>query len=82
WVALYTIAVFVSTRAAWIGYGIATVIWFAGFQIDLVIAAGGPDNPLVPTITGNIAQTAVMLLVPTLIGISVGGRRRYEQALI
>jgi signal transduction histidine kinase len=82
WVALYSIAVFRSTRAAWLGFGISTALWFAGFQIDLLFPGSDADNPLVPSIAGNIVQTAVMLAIPTLIGISVGGRRRYEQALI
>ena len=82
WVALYSIAVFRSTRAAWVGFAIATVLWFTGFHLDLLYSDTEADNPLVPSIAGNIAQTAVMLLIPTLVGISVGGRRRYEKALI
>lgn len=79
WVALYSIGIFRSTRAAWTGFAIATVIWFTGFQIEF--ATGGSD-PFIVAIAGNIVQTSVMLAIPTLIGISVGARRRYERALI
>ena len=84
WVALYAIAVYRSTRAAWLGFGIATVIWFVVFQFGLAepVANVAYEGTSLPIITGNIVQTAVMVIVPTLVGISVGGRRRYEQALI
>ncbi|MGO1467115.1 MAG: sensor histidine kinase [Microbacterium gubbeenense] len=84
WVALYSIAVFRSTRQAWIGFAIATVLWFAGFVLDWSPATA--SAALTGTdwiqILGLLFQSATTMLVPTLIGISVGGRRRYERALI
>lgn len=82
WVALYSIGIFRSTRAAWTGFGIATVIWFAGFQIDVLVSGSAETSPIVAAIAGNIVQASVTLAIPTLIGISVGARRRYERALI
>ncbi|MGO3556139.1 MAG: DUF7134 domain-containing protein, partial [Microbacterium gubbeenense] len=79
WVALYSIAVFRSTRQAWIGFAIATVLWFAGFVLDWSPATA--SAALTGTdwiqILGLLFQSATAMLVPTLIGISVGGRRRY-----
>ncbi|GGF35659.1 two-component sensor histidine kinase [Microbacterium sorbitolivorans] len=79
WVALYSIGIFRSTRAAWTGFAIATAFWFTGFQIEF--ATSGSD-PFIVAIAGNIVQTSVMLAIPTLIGVTVGARRRYERALI
>jgi signal transduction histidine kinase len=76
-VAIYSVAVYRSSRAAWIALGSA------------VVALG--LNMLVRTLTGytdgilllNIAISfGVSLLLGTLVGVNVGNRKRYLEALI
>ncbi|HJA04365.1 MAG TPA: two-component sensor histidine kinase [Candidatus Microbacterium stercoravium] len=86
WVALYSIAVFRSARQAWIGFGIATVLWFGIFTLDGRVALMTSDAVLTGIgwlqLLGYLVQASIVMLVPTLIGLWVGGRRRYERALI
>ena len=76
-VACYSLAVYRSSRAAWVCYGVGAA-WFS--------ALGG-----IFTLAGSIAfQTAldavlnyvVLGLIGTLIGVNVGGRKRYLAAII
>ena len=76
-VAAYSLAVYASNRAAWVGLGIglASLTVLSGFlmlfgAITLQMAANG--------LLGNL----VVGLIGTLIGINVGGRKRYLAALI
>lgn len=86
WVALYSIAVFRSARQAWVGFGVAAVLWFGTFTVDGRIALVADDSQLVGAgwlqLLGYLVQASIVMLVPTLIGLWVGGRRRYERALI
>jgi signal transduction histidine kinase len=76
-VAAYSLAVYASNRAAWVGLGIglASLTVLSGVllllgAITLQMAANG--------LLGNL----VVGLIGTLIGINVGGRKRYLAALI
>lgn len=76
-VTCYSLAVYRSSRAAWTGFGIAlaSLTAFAG----LLTLAG--------VITLQIAANAVIMslvlgLIGTLIGVNVGGRKRYLAAVI
>jgi len=76
-VASYSLAVYRSTRAAWTGlaYGmggyvlIALVMWLTG-MLTLQGAVNG------------MAGELTMALIGTLIGVNIGGRKRYVEAII
>ncbi|MGP6170604.1 sensor histidine kinase [Microbacterium sp. A204] len=76
-VASYSLAVYRSTRAAWTGlaYGmggyalIALVMWLTGVLT------------LQSTLNG-VAGELTMALIGTLIGVNIGGRKRYVEAII
>ncbi len=73
-IALYSIAVHHSVRAAWIGLGATAVIFtLAGF-----LTAGMFTDPW----TADIAALIVTGLFAVLIGINVGNRKRYIGALV
>ena len=76
-VSCYSLAVYRSSRAAWTGFGIAIA--------SLAALAGALT--LTGVITLQIAANAVMMslvlgLIGTLIGVNVGGRKRYLAAVI
>lgn len=76
-VAAYSLAVYASTRAAWagLGIGIASLATLAGGLMGAgVISLQTAANAVV----GNL----VVGLIGTLIGINVGGRKRYVAAII
>ncbi|WP_217181959.1 histidine kinase [Streptomyces sp. AC495_CC817] len=76
-VAVYSLAVYSSTRAAWagLGIGIASLTAFGGVLMGFgVITLQSAANGVV----GNL----VIGLIGTLIGINVGGRKRYVAAII
>ena len=75
--ALYALAVYRSVRAAWIGLGAGTLIiaglafaWFGFGGIDLRAAVNA------------VLSVAVPGLIAALIGINVGNRKRYVEAII
>jgi signal transduction histidine kinase len=75
--ALYSIAVYRSTRASWVAF--ATVCGMIALQTLLRFAmdpatANGDLNAAI--------TTAVILLIGVLVGVNVGNRRRYLDALI
>lgn len=76
-VAIYSIAVYRSTRACWIALGVACAVLAA---VGAVRIGAQPDNIAVSI--NAAAGVAVALLVASLIGINVGNRRRYLLALI
>lgn len=76
-VTCYSLAVYRSSRAAWTGFGIALAS----------LAAFGGLLTLTGVITFQIAANAVIMslvlgLIGTLIGVNVGGRKRYLAAVI
>ncbi|QBR75226.1 sensor histidine kinase [Microbacterium sediminis] len=79
WVALYALGVFRSARWAWIGFSVAAVV-----NTALLLGSAEYERfaaPIVAVIS-VLVQVTVATLVPTLIGLWIGGRRRYERALI
>ncbi|MFG6445479.1 sensor histidine kinase [Microbacterium sp. P07] len=75
--ALYAIAAYRSTRAAWIAFGVAASAVVGHTLLTVAVA---------PAETGLVVSSAIFpgvtLLIGTLIGINVGNRRRYLEALI
>src|SRR5215218_5179830 len=81
-VALYALAVYRSTRAAWIGFGGSVVIGIASAYLSIWVQ---PSDTVAPFATGSpesATQFAILMLIATLIGVTVGNRRRYLNALI
>lgn len=73
----YSLAVYRSTRAAWMGFGIGlgalgVVAFWLGFAG--VVAPSDAAN--------SVIGTGGMLLIGTLIGVNVGNRKRYVEAII
>ncbi len=75
YVMLYTLGAYAATPRTWIGYAGAAA---AGIANGVALQLTG--NPLGAAAIG--LPTAVFYLVPTLIGISVGSRRRYVEAVV
>jgi signal transduction histidine kinase len=73
--ALYAVAVYRSTRTAWIGLAISVGLTTIG-----ALMAHSPAPPA--QAYGGALQYAVVLLVVTLLGINIGNRRRYVTALL
>ena len=80
--ALYAIAVYGSTRASWIGFGMSVAI----ATLTAHAAAWLHDTRLVEPFDADAWSTSVQIaiaaFIATLIGITVGNRRRYTEALI
>ncbi|WP_162893128.1 sensor histidine kinase [Microbacterium halotolerans] len=77
YVLLYSLGVHSTTRRMWIGYGIASL---GAIAAAVIAQSGASENPLIPAAVG--IPMLVFYLVPTLLGMSVGGRRRYIAAII
>lgn len=75
--ALYAIAAYRSTRDAWLA-GAVAVLAVAGHTLVTSVMAPAETGLIV----SSAAFAAVTLLIGTLIGINVGNRRRYLEALI
>ena len=77
-VALYSLAVYGSTRAAWIGFGTSVVA-----AVGATYAAGMVvDDTSLPFVAGNGSQYLFVFLLAVLVGINIGNRRRYVLALV
>lgn len=81
-VALYALAVYRSTRAAWIAFGGSVVVGIASANLALVAQAGETVAPFDAGAPESATQFAILMLIATLIGVTVGNRRRYLNALI
>ncbi|MGV8882509.1 MAG: sensor histidine kinase [Rhodoglobus sp.] len=81
--ALYALAVYRSTQAAWIGFGGSVIVGIAaaGLWTTLHRDAYGSSTPF-ETTTANSSQFTIVMLIAVLIGINVGNRKRYVAALI
>lgn len=73
----YSLAVYRSTRAAWIGWG-AAIAALVGVSISLVLGGRIDSNVAINTVISD----AFLSLLGVLIGTNVGNRRRYFEAVI
>lgn len=80
--ALYALAVYGSTRAAWIGFGGSVAVATASSYIAVWASRGANLAPFDADAPSSAVQLTVFLLIATLIGVTVGNRRRYLNALI
>lgn len=78
--AVYALAVYRSFPSAWIAFGTSSVVATVLAVVSAPIARF--DVPSVDFPELLIGLFVVPVLFATLVGISVGGRRRYEQALL
>jgi len=74
-VALYAVAVHGSTRRAWLGLGGAAVI------AAIAVTATAGTGPLDLSAATLLVVNLIPMLIATLIGTNVGGRKRYVDAL-
>ncbi|NYF15558.1 signal transduction histidine kinase [Microbacterium sp. AK009] len=80
-IGLYALAVYRSTRSAWIGFAGSAVV---GTAAAFIVSFGEP-SPFIAPLTLfllALAQAVATPLIGTLIGVNVGNRRRYVGALI
>lgn len=73
-IALYSVAVYVSVRSAWIGLAASVLVGVIGAVINQQV----PGEPW-PAVS---IQYAAALLIATLVGINIGNRKRYVAAII
>lgn len=76
-VACYGVAVYRSARLAWICYGIGAA-WFLGLTTILMLTGTTLLQVGIDTALGYVA----LGLIGTLVGVNVGGRKRYLLAII
>ncbi len=79
--ALYALAVYRSTKAAWIGFACSVAVgtasaYLATWTSGASVPSFGPDA------TASTTSAAIFMLIATLVGITVGNQRRYLNALI
>jgi signal transduction histidine kinase len=79
---VYAVAVYGSTRSGWIGFGGSVLVATASSYIAVWAHAGGTVAPFGADAPASATQFTVLLLIATLIGVTVGNRRRYLNALI
>lgn len=79
---LYALAVYGSTRSAWIGFAGSVAVATASSYIAVWAHAGGTVAPFGADAPASATQFTVLLLIAALIGVTVGNRRRYLNALI
>ncbi|WP_235825240.1 sensor histidine kinase [Agromyces badenianii] len=80
--ALYALAVYGSARAAWIAFAGSVVVAAASSYLAVWAHADGTVAPFGADAPSSASQFAVIMLIATLIGVTVGNRRRYLKALI
>jgi signal transduction histidine kinase len=79
---LYALAVYGSTRAAWIGFGVSVAIGAVASYLSTWLRSALVVEPFEFDAFGSSIAFAVFMLIATLIGVTVGNRRRYLDALI
>jgi signal transduction histidine kinase len=79
--ALYALAVYRSSKAAWLGFAGSVAVGTLASYVDVWTQASGILGGR-PEALGTSSQSAVLMLIATLIGVTVGNRRRYIDALI
>lgn len=80
--ALYALAVYRSSRSAWIGFGVVSVVAVATLGIWTALAQTAFFLSLDTGALPSAAVVIVVCLVSTLAGVTIGDRRRYLGALI
>ena len=75
--AAYALAVYGSTRAAWIGYGISV-----GAVVVIAVPLLAIGAVTMQTASNAVLNCVVLGLIGTLVGVNVGGRKRYVAAII
>jgi signal transduction histidine kinase len=80
--ALYTVAVYRSTRDAWVGLAGSAAVGVVAAILASGIHRIADVMPPGATPTATSTQFIVFMLVATLIGINIGNRKRYVAALI
>ncbi|MDR6907533.1 signal transduction histidine kinase [Agromyces sp. 3263] len=80
--ALYGLAVYGTSRAAWIGFGTSAAVGAAAAYLSAAIRRAAGVVPLDGDALSAALSFAVLMLLATLIGVTVGNRRRYLDALI
>ncbi|KRE30205.1 sensor histidine kinase [Agromyces sp. Soil535] len=81
-IALYALAVYESTRAAWIGFGTSVAVGTFASYLSTGLRSALVVEPFEFDAFGSSIAFAVFMLIATLIGVTVGNRRRYLDALI
>jgi len=81
-IALYALAVYESTRAAWIGFGTSVAVGTFASYLSTSLRSALVVEPFEFDAFGSSIAFAVFMLIATLIGVTVGNRRRYLDALI
>jgi signal transduction histidine kinase len=79
---LYALAVYGSTRAAWIGFGVSVAIGAVASNLSTWLRSSLVVEPFDFDAFASSITFAVFMLIATLIGVTVGNRRRYLDALI
>ncbi|MGW9112034.1 sensor histidine kinase [Microbacterium sp. NPDC055683] len=82
-VALYALGVHSTTRRTWLGFAAATAATVVASGVATVVSL--VEGTIASELWGDASAplpNAVMYLVPTLLGLSVGNRRRYIDALV
>ncbi|MGW9629273.1 sensor histidine kinase [Agromyces sp. NPDC055520] len=80
--ALYALAVYRSTRDAWIGFAGSVVVATISTQLAVFVQGRDSVTPFGAPPAASATQFTVLLLIATLVGVTVGNRRRYLNALI
>ncbi len=80
--ALYALAVYRSPRSAWIGLAISIGVGASSAYSSTWYRTAAELRPIGPEPSGMSVGLAVSMLIATLIGVTVGNRRRYLDALI
>ena len=81
-IVLYAMAVYTSSRAAWIAYGLSVAVGAAAAYLSTWLRDALVVDPFEFDALGSSIAFAVFMLIATLIGVTVGNRRRYLDALI
>ncbi len=76
---LYSVPVYGTTRLGWIGYGLAVGSMVPTSLIGLYL---NPDEAVDGGAIAAVVTLAMLMLIPVMLGINVGNRSRYTQAII
>ena len=77
---LYSVPVYRSVRAGWVGYGLSVVASFLSvpaLRQESPADLFSPDGLITFAITSGL-----LMLIPVMVGINAGNRRRYTEAII